>query len=122
MLFEGDRTPPRRRCAGLDAERHGQREHSEQSRQLERITTALPFQSRLRARESHMEWFFLILCGYRNLYDAITLRKHSRIPRNAAWKKMPGENPRLNQIPLALSMRYIRLEVSIATENEADPV
>ena len=71
---------------------------------------------------SAVNWFFLILCGYRNLYDAITLRKHSRIPRNGAWKKMPGENPRLNQIPLALSMRYIRLEVSIATENEADPI
>ena len=25
---------------------------------------------------------FLILCGCRNLYDAITLRKHSSIPRN----------------------------------------
>jgi hypothetical protein len=68
------------------------------------------------------KWFFLILCGYRNLYEAITLRKHSRIPRNAAWKKIVGENPRLNQIPLALSMRYIRVEVSIATENAADPI
>ncbi len=34
MLLDRDGTEPRRRHAGLDAQRHGQRQHGQQSRQL----------------------------------------------------------------------------------------
>ncbi len=34
MLFDWDGAEPRRRDAGLDAERHGQRQHGQQGREL----------------------------------------------------------------------------------------